>query len=115
MTFAQKCRAQWTIWQRVQDVGLRRGEVLLSFDDGPQPDITARLLDVLQKEDVRGAFCICGKSVRTAPDLVRRIASEGHLIVNHCDQHQPLALFSESALRQQIQDYAIATPDALAP
>src|SRR5258708_39576670 len=73
--FAQNLRAQWTIWQRVQDVGLRAGEILLSFDDGPQPDITARLLDVLQKEEVRVAFCICGKSVRTAPDLVLRIAS----------------------------------------
>src|SRR5260370_32414027 len=114
MTFAQKCRAQWTIWQRVQDVGLRRGEVLLSFDDGPQPDITARLLDVLQREDVRVAFCICGKSVRTGPDLVRRIASEGHLIVNHGDQHQPLALFSEDALRKEIQDCDVAIADALA-
>jgi len=114
MQFAQKCRAQWTIWQRVQDVGLRRGEVLLSFDDGPQPDITARLLDVLQKEDVRAAFCVCGKSIRTAPDLVRRIASEGHLIVNHGDQHQPLALFSEDALRKEIQDCDVAIADALA-
>jgi peptidoglycan/xylan/chitin deacetylase (PgdA/CDA1 family) len=114
MSFAQKWRAQWTIWQQVQDVGLRRGEVLLSFDDGPQPDITTRLLDVLQKEDVRAAFCICGKSVRTAPDLVRRIASEGHLIVNHGDQHQPLALFSEDALRKEIQDCDVAIAEALA-
>ncbi len=109
--FAQNLRARWTIWQRVQDVGIGRGEILLSFDDGPHPTVTARLLDVLQKEDVRGAFCVCGEPVRTAPDLVRRMASEGHLIANHGDHHQPLALFSEEALRKEIQncDLAIAT------
>src|SRR5271165_6489243 len=49
MKLGQKLRAQLTIWQPVQDVGICPGEVLLSFDDGPQPDITPRLLDLLQK------------------------------------------------------------------
>jgi peptidoglycan/xylan/chitin deacetylase (PgdA/CDA1 family) len=113
MKIAQRLRAQWTIWQRVQDVGIGRGEILLSFDDGPQPDITARLLDVLHKEDVCGAFCVCGESVRIAPDLIRRMANEGHLIVNHGDQHQPLALFSATALRKEIEDCDAAIAVAL--
>jgi peptidoglycan/xylan/chitin deacetylase (PgdA/CDA1 family) len=111
--FTQNLRAQWTIWQRIQDVGLRRGEILLSFDDGPHPTVTARLLDVLQKEDVRGAFCVCGRLVRVAPDIVCRMASEGHLIVNHGDRHQPLALFSEEALRKEIQNCDLAIAAAL--
>jgi peptidoglycan/xylan/chitin deacetylase (PgdA/CDA1 family) len=113
MQFAQRLRAQWTIWQRVQDVGIGRGEVLLSFDDGPQPDITPRLLDVLHKEDVCAAFCVCGKSVRVVPELVRRMASEGHLIVNHGYWHQPLALFSAQALRNEIEDCDAAIAAAL--
>jgi len=59
-----------------------------------------RLLELLQKKDVRAAFCVCGKSIRTAPMLVRRMANDGHLIVNHGhlivnhgDRHQPLAIF----------------------
>ena len=103
MTFARRLRAQWTIWQRIEDVRLGQGEILLSFDDGPHPDVTPRLLDVLQKEDVCAAFCVCGKSVRLVPDLVRRMAAEGHLIVNHGHRHQPLALFSAKALRKEIE------------
>lgn len=113
MKLGQKLRAQSTIWQSVQDVGICPGEVLLSFDDGPQPDITPRLLDLLQKVEIRAAFCICGKSIRTAPDVVRRIASDGNLIVNHGDRHQPLALFSEKALRKEIQDCDFAIAEAL--
>jgi len=110
---AQRLREQWTIWQRVQDVGIRRGEVLLSFDDGPQPEITPRLLDVLRKEGVHAAFCVCGVSVRVLPELVRRMANEQHLIVNHGDYHQPLALFSETALRKEIENCDVAIANAL--
>ena len=113
MTIAQRLRAQWTIWQRVEDVGIRRGEIFLSFDDGPQPEITAQLLDVLRKEAVHAAFCVCGISVRCWPQLVRRMADEHHLIVNHGDRHQPLALFSEKALRTEIENCDIAIANAL--
>jgi peptidoglycan/xylan/chitin deacetylase (PgdA/CDA1 family) len=112
---AQRLRARWTIWQRVEDVGIERGEVLLSFDDGPHPEITARLLDALAQESVRVAFCICGKSTRAAPDLARRMANDGHLIVNHGDLHQPLALFSEEALQKEISDCDVAIAAALHP
>jgi peptidoglycan/xylan/chitin deacetylase (PgdA/CDA1 family) len=113
MRFAQRLRARWTIWQRIQDAGIGRGEILLSFDDGPQPDITPRLLDVLQREDVCAAFCVCGKSVRVVPEVVLRMAREGHLIVNHGYRHQPLALFSAQALRKEIEDCDAAIAAAL--
>ena len=98
--------ARNTIWQRIEDVRLLSGEILLSFDDGPNSiaDTTARLLDVLQREDVRAAFCVCGKCVRSAPELVRRMMAEGHFIVNHGDRHQPLALFSEEAFEKEVRD-----------
>jgi len=115
MNFARKLRARWTIWQRVQDVGIDVGEILLTFDDGPDQDITPELLGVLEQEDVRAAFCVCGKSIRIAPDLVRRIANYRHLIVNHGDQHQPLALFSEETLQKEIEDCDAAIAAALGP
>jgi peptidoglycan/xylan/chitin deacetylase (PgdA/CDA1 family) len=113
MKFAQRLRAHWTIWQAVEDVGIGRGEILLTFDDGPDPDVTPQLLDVLKKEDVRAAFCVCGRLVRVAPDLVRRTANEGHLVVNHGERHQPLALFSKSALQKEIGDCDMAIAVAL--
>ena len=113
MKIARRLRAHSTIWQSVQEAGIYPGEVLLSFDDGPQPGITPRLLDLLQREHVPAAFCICGKSVCTAPDLVSRMASEGNFIVNHGDRHQPLALFSAEALRKEIEDCDAAIAEAL--
>jgi peptidoglycan/xylan/chitin deacetylase (PgdA/CDA1 family) len=104
VNLAEKLRTHWTIWQRAEDVSIAKREILLTFDDGPHPEITARLLDVLEQEDVRAAFCVCGRSVRVAPDLVRRMANDGHLIVNHGDLHRPLALFSEEALQKEIGD-----------
>lgn len=99
-------RQRWTIWQSIETVGIKTGEILLSFDDGPNPidNTTARLLDVLGQETVRAAFCVCGKSVREAPELVHRMMSDGHLIVNHSYWHQPLAALSEKALKKEIND-----------
>jgi hypothetical protein len=99
-------RSRWTIWQSIETVGIETGEILLSFDDGPNPidDTTARLLDVLAQEGVRAAFCVCGKSIREAPELVHRMMVDGHLIVNHSYWHQPFAVFFEKALAKEIDD-----------
>jgi peptidoglycan/xylan/chitin deacetylase (PgdA/CDA1 family) len=110
--FVRDLLARCTIWQHIEDVGLFPGEILLSFDDGPNlvADTTSRLLDTLKTEKIRAAFCVCGKCVREAPHLVRRMYAEGHLLVNHGDQHLPLTLFSETALEREIQgcDAALA-------
>jgi peptidoglycan-N-acetylglucosamine deacetylase len=105
-------RHRCTIWQSIETVGIAGGEILLSFDDGPNPidDTTARLLDILGQEAVRGAFCVCGKSIGHAPELVDRMKIDGHMLVNHSYSHQPFALFSEEALEKEIDhcDEAIA-------
>jgi peptidoglycan/xylan/chitin deacetylase (PgdA/CDA1 family) len=57
--------------------------VILTFDDGPGGETTMRLLDVLQAADVKAAFALLGENAARYPELVRRIAEEGHLIINH--------------------------------
>jgi len=59
--------------------------VYFSFDDGPNAhgDTTARLLDVLQKYQIKAMFCLLGENAERYPDLVRRMYDEGHCIVNH--------------------------------
>jgi peptidoglycan/xylan/chitin deacetylase (PgdA/CDA1 family) len=108
-------RARFTIWQSIETVGIAAGEILLSFDDGPNriDDTTARLLDTLSQEGVRGAFCVCGKSVREAPELLQRMKNEGHLLVNHSYWHQPFAVFSEQALEREIEDCDAVIAEAL--
>jgi peptidoglycan/xylan/chitin deacetylase (PgdA/CDA1 family) len=62
--------------------------VALTFDDGPTPGATDRVLDALRAaSDVRAAFFVIGRNVEKHPDLLRRIHDEGHLIGNHSFSH----------------------------
>lgn len=66
--------------------------VALTYDDGPNPHHTPRLLDLLGKRGVRATFFLVGKRVRKHPALARRIAEEGHEIGNHGMNHVPVLL-----------------------
>jgi peptidoglycan-N-acetylglucosamine deacetylase len=61
--------------------------VALTFDDGPDPVNTPLILDLLKQEGVKATFCLVGFRARDNPDLVRRIAAEGHTLCNHSWQH----------------------------
>jgi peptidoglycan/xylan/chitin deacetylase (PgdA/CDA1 family) len=67
--------------------------VALTFDDGPLPGTTERILDDLGKADVRAAFFVIGRHAREHPDLVRRMDAEGHLVGNHTFDHLHTGLF----------------------
>jgi cellulose synthase/poly-beta-1,6-N-acetylglucosamine synthase-like glycosyltransferase/peptidoglycan/xylan/chitin deacetylase (PgdA/CDA1 family)/spore germination protein YaaH len=74
----------------VQRTGDRPGLLALTFDDGPDPRWTPQILDILKRENVPAAFFIIGKNGQAYPDLVRRIADEGHEIGNHSFTHPNL-------------------------
>ncbi len=61
--------------------------VALTFDDGPHPEWTPRLLDQLRAAKVKATFCLIGVKVRKYPELVARIVREGHTLCNHSWQH----------------------------
>lgn len=61
--------------------------VALTFDDGPDPVVTPRILDVLRQQQVRAAFFCIGTNALAHPDLVRRIEAEGHIVGNHSFHH----------------------------
>jgi chitooligosaccharide deacetylase len=85
-------------------VGLNRGEVVLTFDDGPNAtdNVTERLLDVLQQHNVPAAFCVVGRQVRQFPATVRRMHRQGHLIVNHTFTHTHPLRLSTAALHSEV-------------
>jgi peptidoglycan/xylan/chitin deacetylase (PgdA/CDA1 family) len=62
-------------------------DVALTFDDGPDPVTTPKLLDLLMKYDVKATFCLVGHRVRDNQAVVRRIVAEGHTLCNHSWQH----------------------------
>lgn len=89
--------------------GSRRRRVLhLSFDDGPHPEHTPRLLDLLARFRARATFFLIGEQVERHPELVRRIVAEGHVIGNHSWSHPQFDRLPLS--RQRIE---IARCDAL--
>ena len=70
-----------------QTLPLADKEVVLTFDDGPFPPTTQRVLDALAKECVQATFFLIGKSAEANPVLVQRIAAEGHSIGHHSYSH----------------------------
>ena len=80
----------------------RPGELALTFDDGPNPAWTPRLLEVLASHDVRATFFMLGIHAEAEPELVRRIAAEGHLIGNHSWSHPNLALVGSKRIREEL-------------
>ena len=69
---------------------LRDHEIVLTFDDGPLPPYTARVLDALRAECVRATFFVLGGMAKAYPSLVRRAHSEGHTIATHSQSHRVL-------------------------
>lgn len=69
----------------------RPGELALTFDDGPNPACTPRLLDILASHDAHATFFLIGSFAQQEPELVRRIVAAGHLVGNHSWSHPNLA------------------------
>jgi peptidoglycan/xylan/chitin deacetylase (PgdA/CDA1 family) len=61
--------------------------VTLSFDDGPDPEITPKILDILRKDQIKASFFVIGKKAEAHPELLASIASDGHIIANHSYEH----------------------------
>lgn len=75
--------------------------IALTFDDGPKKD-AGRILDILKAKGVRATFFVVGKQADAFPDLVRRMASDGHEIGNHTYNHKDLEYLSERDVTQEI-------------
>jgi peptidoglycan/xylan/chitin deacetylase (PgdA/CDA1 family) len=80
----------------------RPGELALTFDDGPNPAWTPRLLDLLSRRGVRATFFLVGSRAQAEPALVRQIVAAGHLIGNHSWSHLNLALASSARIEEQL-------------
>lgn len=74
----------------------------LTFDDGPEPRFTAPLLDVLEQEQVRATFFVCGSQAARHPELVRRQVDHGHEVGNHTWSHADLAMLGHDETRREL-------------
>lgn len=76
--------------------------VALTFDDGPDPDITPQILDILSEKQVPAAFFQIGMNVIKSPDITRRIVEEGHEVGSHTFSHPRLEDTSELATQIEL-------------
>jgi len=76
--------------------------VAMTFDDGPHPQNTPRLLDILRARNVKATFYVIGRSVDLYPQVVRRTVAEGHEIGNHSHTHRLLSKLGDSELRSEM-------------
>jgi peptidoglycan/xylan/chitin deacetylase (PgdA/CDA1 family) len=77
--------------------------VALTFDDGPDPRNTPRLLRVLRKHHITAVFCLWGDHVREHPEIVRRIARAGHVLCNHTMHHDDMGTWPADRIRADLQ------------
>jgi peptidoglycan/xylan/chitin deacetylase (PgdA/CDA1 family) len=87
--------------------------VALTFDDGPHPEGTPRVLDALARADAHATFFVVGEQVRKRPSLLAEIESAGHLVALHGDRHQLQLRRSAAALREDLVRGAAAIEDVL--
>lgn len=77
--------------------------VALTFDDGPDDNFTPKVLDVLKRHNVKATFFLVGQRAQVLPDLVKRMAREGHEVGNHTWSHLKMSDATPAAIRDQIR------------
>jgi peptidoglycan/xylan/chitin deacetylase (PgdA/CDA1 family) len=96
-----------------QTLPLRDHEVVLTFDDGPYPPTTPKVLAALAQECVHATFFLVGKPASEHPDLVRRIGAEGHTVAHHTWLHRSLMRIKPSETTEEIDHGILAVEMAL--
>lgn len=108
LAFAASLRPQNT-WLgpnlvRLPPVRAARRQVALTFDDGPDPEVTPRVLDLLDRREAKASFFCIGERARRYPDLVREISARGHRVENHSDRHGNLfAMQGPGTIRAELR------------
>ena len=96
--------AQYDAWF-LGDTGKK--VIYLTFDCGYENGYTEQILDALKKHNAPAAFFVVGNMIETAPDIVRRMAAEGHIVGNHTYHHPDMSQISDqAAFQKELDDLA---------
>jgi len=89
---------------RLPAAAAARNEVSLTFDDGPDPEITPRVLDLLDRYQAKASFFCVGEEAEACPHIVREIARRGHSVENHSHRHpHAFAFYGPWRLKRELQ------------
>lgn len=81
----------------------RARKLAITFDDGPNPALTPKLLDLFAKYNARGTFFVIGRFAGRCPDIIRETAARGHVIANHTQTHPNLFWLRKRAIQDELQ------------
>lgn len=79
--------SKWIFPKKTWGFSRKYPVVYLTFDDGPDPEITSWVLDVLKEQRIKATFFCVGQNVKNYPDIYQRMLAEGHQVGNHTMQH----------------------------
>lgn len=94
----------------VWEIPNREKVIAFTFDDGPDPEETTQILDLLKQYDAKATFFVVGKQVEKHPELVRREVAEGHELGNHTYDH---AYFNRGSSAETIASQLLRTQEAI--
>ena len=88
--------------------------VSLTFDDGPDPELTPKILDILAQENVKASFFVIGEKIEGQEELLQRIYNEGHIIGNHSFSHtKQLTMASTKVLKEDFSNCSIVIENVI--
>jgi peptidoglycan/xylan/chitin deacetylase (PgdA/CDA1 family) len=85
--------------------------IAITFDDGPHPTNTPRLLNILAQRNIKATFYVVGQLVKEHPQIIRRILAEGHEVANHTMTHPTLTRISDERIRRELGETHKAVVD----
>ncbi len=94
--------AQFPLSYTRTDFGYHPKKLVLSFDDGPDPEWTPKILDVLKKLNVKGVFFMIGEEAQNNVSVMKRVYDEGHEVGNHTYSHPDISAISSRELDLQM-------------
>lgn len=84
-------------------VNIREPYIAITFDDGPSPELTPKLLDMLKERGIHATFYVVGTNAAAYPDILRRMVAEGHEIGNHSWSHPALTKVGAGGVQSQME------------
>ena len=95
-------------------LGVKKEEIFLTFDDGPDAEFTPQILGLLKQFQAKANFFVIGKEAEKHPDLIKRILAEGHGIFSHSMDHQYFHYFKKQDhlknwIQNSIQNLSVLT------
>lgn len=84
-------------------VNITQPVLAMTFDDGPHPSLTPKLLDILKERNIKCTFFVIGKNAQMYPHIIRRMIAEGHEVANHTWTHCSLTSRSDAHIRSELK------------